>query len=160
MSNLNIFERMKILPSIVSAYIHIHETNISRQFARAGYHRARAAQIMEEMYGDEPPLGIPKLVLVPAEPEDAATYEEWLTHMRGSRVQIRVPLRGDKRELHETVSDEPTHYFELDSGFARQHLEVDELAVAKLVGVVNGSARVGHRRSVRGLKLDAAASSS
>src|SRR4029079_14276799 len=30
--------------------------------------------------------------------------EEWLTHMRGSRVQIRVPLRGDKRDLHETVT--------------------------------------------------------
>jgi excinuclease ABC subunit C len=30
-------------------------------------------------------------------------YEEWLSQMRGSRVQIRVPQRGDKRELHETV---------------------------------------------------------
>ena len=61
-------------------------------------------RIMEEMYGDEPPLGIPKTVLVPVEPEDTATYEEWLTHMRGSRVQIRVPQRGDKRDLHETVT--------------------------------------------------------
>ena len=61
-------------------------------------------RIMEEMYGDEPPLGIPKLVLVPVEPEDGATYEEWLTHLRGSRVQIRVPQRGDKRDLHETVT--------------------------------------------------------
>ncbi|HQZ35411.1 MAG TPA: excinuclease ABC subunit C, partial [Ilumatobacteraceae bacterium] len=32
------------------------------------------------------------------------TYEEWLTHLRGSRVQIRVAQRGDKRELHETVT--------------------------------------------------------
>jgi excinuclease ABC subunit C len=61
-------------------------------------------RIMEEMYGDEPPLGIPKTVLVPVEPEDPATYEEWLTHLRGSRVQIRVPQRGDKRDLHETVT--------------------------------------------------------
>ena len=61
-------------------------------------------RIMEEMYGDEPPLGIPKTVLVPVEPEDPATYEEWLSHLRGSRVQIRVPQRGDKRELHETVT--------------------------------------------------------
>ena len=43
-------------------------------------------------------------VLVPVEPDDAPTYEEWLTHLRGSRVQIRVPQRGDKRELHETVT--------------------------------------------------------
>jgi excinuclease ABC subunit C len=31
-------------------------------------------------------------------------YEEWLCELRGSRVQIRVPQRGDKRELHETVT--------------------------------------------------------
>ena len=61
-------------------------------------------RIMEELYGDEPPLGVPKQVLVPVESEDVATYEEWLTHLRGSRVQIRVPQRGDKRALHETVT--------------------------------------------------------
>ena len=61
-------------------------------------------RIMEEMYGDEPPAGVPKQVLVPVDSEDVATYEEWLSHLRGSKVQIRVPLRGDKRELHETVT--------------------------------------------------------
>ena len=61
-------------------------------------------RILEEMYGDEPALGIPSQVLVPVLPEDASTYTEWLTHLRGSAVQIRVPQRGDKRELHETVT--------------------------------------------------------
>ena len=61
-------------------------------------------RIMEQMYGDEPPLGIPKQVLVPVDAEDLNTYEEWLTHLRGTRVQIRVPQRGDKRDLHETVT--------------------------------------------------------
>jgi excinuclease ABC subunit C len=61
-------------------------------------------RILEALYGDEPPTGIPKQVLVPYEPEDVATYEEWLCHMRGSRVQIRVPQRGDKRALLETVT--------------------------------------------------------
>lgn len=61
-------------------------------------------RILEELYGDEPPAGVPKQVLVPVEPDDAPTYEEWLTHLRGSRVQIRVPQRGDKRDLHETVT--------------------------------------------------------
>ena len=56
------------------------------------------------MYGDEPPTGVPKQVLVPVEPEDVATYEEWLCHLRDSRVQIRVPQRGDKRALLETVT--------------------------------------------------------
>jgi excinuclease ABC subunit C len=61
-------------------------------------------RILEELYGDEPPLGVPKQVLVPVEPDDRPVYEEWLTHLRGSRVQVRVPLRGDKRVLHETVT--------------------------------------------------------
>jgi excinuclease ABC subunit C len=61
-------------------------------------------RILEQMYGDEPPLGIPKQVLVPITPADLPTYEEWLTHIRGSRVQIRVPQRGDKRDLLGTVT--------------------------------------------------------
>jgi excinuclease ABC subunit C len=61
-------------------------------------------RILEALYGDEPPAGVPKQVLVPVEPDDLATYEEWLGHLRGSKVQVRVPQRGDKRELHETVT--------------------------------------------------------
>ncbi len=62
------------------------------------------ARILEEMYGDDPPLGIPKSVLVPVLPEAHGVYEEWLCTQRGSRVQIRVPQRGDKRDLAETVT--------------------------------------------------------
>ena len=61
-------------------------------------------RILEAMYGDEPPTGVPKQVLVPYDADDLATYEEWLSHLRGSRVQIRVPQRGDKRALLETVT--------------------------------------------------------
>jgi len=61
-------------------------------------------RILEQLYGEEPPLGIPKQVLVPTLPENLHTHEEWLTHQRGSAVQIRIPLRGDKKSLHETVT--------------------------------------------------------
>jgi len=60
-------------------------------------------RILEAVYGEEPLTGYPKQVLVPFEPDDVATYEEWLSYMRESRVQIRVPQRGDKRSLLETV---------------------------------------------------------
>jgi len=62
------------------------------------------ARVLEDLYGDEPALGVPKQVLVPVEPEALAVYEEWLTAQRGSRVLVRVPQRGDKRDLHETVT--------------------------------------------------------
>ncbi len=61
-------------------------------------------RVLEEMYGDQPPLGIPSHVLVPVMPDHAETYAEWLKHLRGSQVAFRVPQRGDKRELHEMVT--------------------------------------------------------
>ncbi|ANH39843.1 UvrABC system protein C [Nocardioides dokdonensis FR1436] len=47
---------------------------------------------------------IPREILVPAIPPDHATFEELLSELRGSRVQIRVPQRGDKKTLQETVA--------------------------------------------------------
>ena len=61
-------------------------------------------RILEALYGEEPVMGYPKQVLVPSEADDVGTYEDWLELARGSKVQIRVPKRGDKRELLETVA--------------------------------------------------------
>ncbi|ABL82030.1 MULTISPECIES: excinuclease ABC subunit UvrC [unclassified Nocardioides] len=47
---------------------------------------------------------IPREILVPALPPDVATYESLLGDLRGSKVAIRVPQRGDKRNLQETVA--------------------------------------------------------
>jgi excinuclease ABC subunit C len=46
---------------------------------------------------------VPREVLVPELPDDADVYEELLGELRGSRVSLRVPQRGDKRALLETV---------------------------------------------------------
>jgi excinuclease ABC subunit C len=48
--------------------------------------------------------GIPREVLVPELPPDAATMTQWLTARRGGPVQLRVPQRGDKKALMETVA--------------------------------------------------------
>jgi excinuclease ABC subunit C len=47
---------------------------------------------------------IPREVLVPALPPDAATVEDWLAERRGSRVILREPQRGDKKALIDTVA--------------------------------------------------------
>ncbi|MGO8959307.1 MAG: excinuclease ABC subunit UvrC [Streptosporangiaceae bacterium] len=47
---------------------------------------------------------IPREVLVPALPPDSATVEDWLAERRGSRVSLRVPQRGDKKALLDTVA--------------------------------------------------------
>lgn len=62
------------------------------------------ARIVEDLYHDENPIGMPKNVFVPTLPQRKALYEEWLSQQRGSRVEIRVPQRGEKRALHETAT--------------------------------------------------------
>jgi excinuclease ABC subunit C len=41
----------------------------------------------------------PEEVLLPAEPEDAPVIAEWLSDLRGGRVELAVPQRGEKLQL-------------------------------------------------------------
>jgi excinuclease ABC subunit C len=52
---------------------------------------------------DESSNPVPKEVLVPCLPPNAEQLAAWLSALRGSRVALRVPRRGDKRALAETV---------------------------------------------------------
>ncbi|MBO0833845.1 MAG: excinuclease ABC subunit UvrC, partial [Actinobacteria bacterium] len=47
---------------------------------------------------------IPREVLVPALPPEVATVEDWLGDKRGAKVSLRVPQRGDKKALLDTVA--------------------------------------------------------
>ena len=60
--------------------------------------------ILEGVYSDEPAVGYPKQVLVPIDSSDPELYSAWLGELRGSQVSLRVPQRGDKRALLETVT--------------------------------------------------------
>ncbi len=60
-------------------------------------------RVLEGLYDEEPAMGMPKIVLVPEESSDPELYQEWLSDLRGSKVDIRVPQRGDKRDLLATV---------------------------------------------------------
>jgi excinuclease ABC subunit C len=69
-------------------------------------------QFVTQFYGDqaelegsadEPINPVPREVLVPCLPANADELISWLSDLRGSRVSLRVPLRGDKRALAETV---------------------------------------------------------
>ncbi|MEE1930551.1 excinuclease ABC subunit UvrC [Streptomyces sp. TRM 70351] len=58
---------------------------------------------LQQLYGEERGDAVPKEVLVPALPEPAEPVTAWLAGRRGSRVSLRIPQRGDKRALMETV---------------------------------------------------------
>ena len=57
-----------------------------------------------QLYDGEAGDSIPREVLVPALPEDTPALEQWLGQLRGARVSVRVPQRGDKKALQDTVA--------------------------------------------------------
>ncbi|MFI6928921.1 excinuclease ABC subunit UvrC [Streptomyces sp. NPDC050287] len=58
---------------------------------------------LQQLYGEEKGDAVPKEVLVPALPDPVEPVQEWLTERRGSNVSLRIPQRGDKKALMETV---------------------------------------------------------
>ena len=69
-------------------------------------------QFLTQFYGDQAELNgaadestnpVPRQILVPVMPANADELATWLCQLRGSRVVLRVPVRGDKRALAETV---------------------------------------------------------
>jgi excinuclease ABC subunit C len=61
------------------------------------------ARFLERRYATD--ADIPKQILVPVEPDDKELIETWLSGRRGSKVVVRVPRRGEKRVLLETVTE-------------------------------------------------------
>ncbi len=58
---------------------------------------------LQQLYGEETGDAVPKEVLVPALPDPVEPVQQWLTDRRGSGVSLRIPQRGDKKALMETV---------------------------------------------------------
>jgi excinuclease ABC subunit C len=64
--------------------------------------------LLQRVYGSEAGEAVPREVLVPVLPDDDVALAEWLSGLRGSRVDLRVPQRGDKRTLMDTVARNAT----------------------------------------------------
>ncbi|MFI6545908.1 excinuclease ABC subunit UvrC [Streptomyces prunicolor] len=59
---------------------------------------------LQQLYGEETGDSVPKEVLVPALPDPVEPVQQWLTDRRGANVSLRIPQRGDKKSLMETVA--------------------------------------------------------
>ena len=66
---------------------------------------------LEQLYAGAPPEDVPREVLVPVEPADPVLAEAFLSEVRGARVRVRVPQRGEKRDLLSTVTRNATDAF-------------------------------------------------
>ncbi|MDX6215015.1 MAG: excinuclease subunit [Frankiales bacterium] len=98
-------------------------------------------QFLAQVYGedeDEYQLGqaaaadVPREVLVPALPPDAQPIERWLKQLRGTNVSVRVPQRGDKRALMETVERNAKQAFALHKTKRASDLTARSMALAEI----------------------------
>ncbi|MFE4229037.1 excinuclease ABC subunit UvrC [Arthrobacter sp. NPDC056886] len=71
--------------------------------------------LLQQVYGEEAGLQgrLPREVLVPTEPSNAPELTQWLSGLRGARVDVRVPQRGDKAALMSTVRENAEHALKL-----------------------------------------------
>jgi excinuclease ABC subunit C len=90
------------------AAVQVFPLREGRMVDRYSFHLENAAgaeldEVLEgfflEYYGSAP--SIPPQILVPDGAGDISALEEFLSERRGSRVEVRVPERGEKRRLQE-----------------------------------------------------------
>ncbi|MFN2389049.1 MAG: excinuclease ABC subunit UvrC [Actinomycetota bacterium] len=87
------------------------------------------ARFLERLYADSE---VPREVLVPFDPDDRELLERWLAERRGGRVRIRIPQRGEKRALLQTVTENAgqafaQHRMKRASDFAARARQLREL---------------------------------
>ena len=107
------FDVIGLVEDAMEAAVQVFFVRRGRVLGRRGFVVDKAEELdrselvsraLERLYFDDNPLGWPKQVLVPDMPAAAELYTEWLSEMRGSRVHVRVPQRGAKRALQQTVT--------------------------------------------------------
>ncbi|MDG2351346.1 MAG: excinuclease ABC subunit UvrC [Acidimicrobiales bacterium] len=67
--------------------------------------------LLVEHYNSDPPRGVPRQILAEVIPVDVKLMETWLSKERDSAVEIRVPKRGEKKSLLETVVNNASEEF-------------------------------------------------
>jgi excinuclease ABC subunit C len=67
--------------------------------------------LLQNVYGKDATFAsdVPKEVLVPVMPADSEALTQWLGELRGQKVDLRIPQRGDKRALAETAHTNAKH---------------------------------------------------
>jgi excinuclease ABC subunit C len=90
--------------------------------------------LLQQVYGNDGDSHgrLPREVLVPVEPSNAGELAEWLGGIRGAKVDIRVPQRGDKAALMTTVRENAEHALKLHKTRRAGDLTVRSQALQEL----------------------------
>ena len=79
---------------------------------------------------------IPKEIIIESEIEDQVVLEEWLSNIKGQKVSIRVPRKGDKKSLISMVKKNAMEYLEKFSNLNKRKYERSEGALIELAEVL------------------------
>ena len=79
---------------------------------------------------------IPKEIIIESEIEDQVVMEEWLSNIKGKKVSIRVPQKGDKKSLISMVKKNAMEYLEKFSNLNKRKYERSEGALIELAEVL------------------------
>jgi excinuclease ABC subunit C len=90
--------------------------------------------LLQQVYGEDSDSHgrLPREVLVPVAPSNAAELTEWLGGLRGAKVDVRVPQRGDKAALMSTVRENAEHALKLHKTRRAGDLTVRSQALQEL----------------------------
>lgn len=90
--------------------------------------------LLQQVYGEDSEVQgrIPREVLVPENPSNHAELSEWLGGLRGAKVDIRVPQRGDKAALMSTVRENAEQALKLHKTRRAGDITVRSLALQEL----------------------------
>src|SRR5271168_3956854 len=96
--------------------------------------------LLKQVYLDDP--YIPTLIHVPAEFEDCAVLEEYLSERRGRKVEIHTPQRGQKRAMLDLVESNARHSFEQRFRVMKPSSKAIEQALQDALGLENPPRRI------------------
>jgi excinuclease ABC subunit C len=126
------------------AAVQVFPLREGRMVDRYSFHLENAAgedvdEVLEqfclEYYGSAP--SIPPQILVPKGAGDTSALEEFLSERRGSRVEVRIPERGEKRRLQELAQQNATLALESETFVAETRRARRVEALEELREVLN-----------------------
>ena len=79
---------------------------------------------------------IPKEIIIESEIEDQVVMQEWLSNIKGQKVSIRVPQKGDKKSLIAMVKKNAMEYLEKFSNLNKRKYERSEGALIELAEIL------------------------
>jgi excinuclease ABC subunit C len=90
--------------------------------------------LLQQVYGEDGDSHgrLPREVLVPVAPSNQTELAQWLAGLRGAKVDIRVPQRGDKAALMSTVRENAEHALKLHKTRRAGDLTVRSQALQEL----------------------------